>query len=129
MPSSTSAARFITIALLAGCSAFGAYATLGTSSRNGLFEALSKAAGSEVKAKSKHFPGGPTPYKLTYTGVTAIDDTLVVLNAFFSVILSDANSQDVSWVLRYLSTQFLAGWLLVYVEGLRRGNKGRIVSW
>lgn len=129
MPSSTTAARFLTIALLAGCSAFGAYATLGTASRNGLLAALRKAAGPAVKAKSKYFPGGPAPYKTTYTGIAAVDDALVVLITFFTVILSEANPQDVSWVTRYLTTQFLAGWVLIYVEGLRRGNKGRIVSW
>lgn len=108
MPSSsrrTTAARLLTIAILAGCSAFGAYATLGTASRNGLFAALNKVAGPDVKAKSKYFPGGPAPYKTTYTGIAAVDDALLVLVAFFSVILSDANPPDVSWLSRYLMTR------------------------
>lgn len=128
--SNTGIARSITIIVLLACSAFGAYATLGTASRNGLFAALTKAAGPDVRAKSKHFPGGPAPYKTTYTGIAAIDDHLLLLISFFTIILdTTTKTQDVSWVSRYLLTQFLAGWVLLSVEGLRRGNKGRIVSW
>lgn len=100
MALSTNTARYVTIAILAGCSAFGAYATMGTSSRNGLFAALTKAAGHGVKAKSKYFPGGPAPYKTTYTGVEAIDNQLLVLIGFFSVILGGGNTLAVSWVTR-----------------------------
>ncbi|KAJ4390952.1 hypothetical protein N0V93_004551 [Gnomoniopsis smithogilvyi] len=121
--------RWLTIAILAGCSAFGAYATFGTSSQNGLFAAISKAVGTNVKQKSKHFPGGPAPYKLTYTGVAGIDDHLVTLISFFTIILDGPKTQDVVWVTRYLLTQFLAGWILISLEGLRQGNQGRIVSW
>lgn len=129
MASPTRIARFITIAILAACSAFGAYATLGTASRNGLLASLARAIGPGVKAKAKYFPGGPAPFKTTYTGIAAIDDQLLLLISFFSIILDTAKTQDVSWVSRYLLTQFLAGWVLLSVEGLRHGNKGRIVSW
>lgn len=121
--------RWLTIAILAGCSAFGAYATFGAASQNGLLAAISKAVGANVKPKSRHFPGGPTPYKLTYTGIAGIDDHLVTLISFFTIILDSPKTQDVVWVTRYLMTHFLAGWMLISLEGLRQGNKGRIVSW
>lgn len=125
----TPAHRWLTILLLAGCSAFGAYATFGAASRNGLLEAITKAVGKDVKLKSKHIPGGPTPYKTTYTGIAAIDDPLLVLVAFFTIILDGPKTLDTVWVVRYLTTQFLAGWVIITLEGLREGNKGRIVSW
>lgn len=121
--------RWLTIAILAGCSAFGAYATFGTASQNGLLAAISKAVGSNVKPKSKHFPGGPAPYKIMYTGITGVDEYLLTLISFFTIILDGPKTQDVVWVTRYMLTQFLAGWVLISLEGLRQGNKGRIVSW
>lgn len=121
--------RWLTIAVLAGCSAFGAYATLSTASKNGLLAAISKAVGSQVKPKSRHFPGGPAPYKLSYTGIARIDDSLLTLISFFTLILDGPKTLDLVWVSRYLMTQFLAGWVLISLEGLRQGNKGRIVSW
>lgn len=129
MSASTTTARFITIALLAGCTAFGAYATFGTAARNGLLTTVRGAAGRDVAPKDKYFIGGPTPYKTTFTGVAAIDNVLAVLIGIFSLILSDANPVHVSYLAKYLLTQFLAGWVLMSVEGLRWGNKGRIVSW
>lgn len=121
--------RWLTIAILAGCSAFGAYATLGAASQNGLFAAITKAVGSDVKPKSKHFPGGPAPYKLSYTGIAGIDDHLLTLISFFTIILDGPKTLDMVWVTRYMMTQFLAGWVLISLEGLRQGNKGRIASW
>lgn len=125
----TTVHRWLTIAILAGCSALGAYATFGAASKNGLLAAIGKAVGSDVEPEAKHFPGGPTPYKTTYTGITAIDDTLLTLIAFFIILLDGPKTQDTVWVSRYLMTQFLAGWVLLTLEGLRKGNKGRVVSW
>lgn len=121
--------RWLTIAILAGCSAFGAYATFGAASKNGLFAAITKAVGPDVKPKSKHLPGGPAPYKLSYTGVAGIDDHLLTLISFFTIILDGPKTLDLVWVTRYVMTQFLAGWVLISLEGLRHGNKGRIASW
>lgn len=115
--------------ILAACSAFGAYATFGAASKNGLFAAITKAVGAGVKPKSRHLPGGPTPYKTTYTGVAAVDDHLLTLIAFFTLLLDGPKTQDAVWVSRYMITQFLAGWVLLTLEGLREGNKGRVVSW
>lgn len=129
MPSSTTAARAATIALLAGCTAFGAYATFGTAARNGLLAAVRGAAGRDVAPADKFFYGGPTPCKATYTGVAAVDNVLAVLIGVFSIILSDANPPYVGYLAKYLLTQFLAGWVLMSVEGLRWGNRGRVVSW
>ncbi|KAJ4405915.1 hypothetical protein N0V82_010227 [Gnomoniopsis sp. IMI 355080] len=121
--------RWLTIAILAACSAFGAYATFGTASQNGLLAAVAKAVGANVKPKARHFPGGPAPYKFNYTGIERIDNHLVTLISFFTIILDGPKTQDMVWVTRYLLTQFLAGWALLSLEGLRQGNKGRIASW
>lgn len=121
--------RWLTIAILAACSVFGAYATFVTADKNGLLAAISRAVGRDVNPKFKHFPGGPKPYKFTYTGIAAIDAQLTTLISFFVLILDAPKTLDTVWVSRYLGTQFLAGWLLLTLEGLRKGNKGRAVSW
>lgn len=129
MASTNSTHRWITIAILAACSAFGAYATFGTAANNGLLDAIGKAVGPDVKPDAKHFPGGPKPYKITYTGIPAVDDHLLTLISFFVLLLDAPKTQDMVWVSRYMVTQFMAGWVLLSLEGLRKGNKGRVVSW
>lgn len=121
--------RALTIALLLACSAVGFYATLLTGAQNGLFAAIGKAVGRDTSPKLKHFPGGPTPYNFAYTGFAAIDDQLSTLIAFFVLILDGPKTLDTVWVSRYLTTQFFAGWVLLSLEGLREGNRGRVVSW
>lgn len=127
MASSTTALRILAISILISLSAFGAYCTFGAAAKNGLFAAITKASG--PNAEPKYFPGGPVPYKTTYTGIAALDDKLVTLIAVFTAILDGPKTEDVSWVSRYLMLQFLAGWTLISLEGLRQGNRGRIVSW
>lgn len=122
--------RILTALLLLGCAGLGAYGTFGSGYQSGLFAALTKGVGADVKPRNKHFPGGPRPYKLSYTGIAAVDDQLAILIAFFTVLL-DAPGQSVEtvWTVRWLMTQFVGGWVLLVVEGLRRGNRGRVVSW
>ncbi|KAF3768093.1 hypothetical protein M406DRAFT_350904 [Cryphonectria parasitica EP155] len=117
-----------TLLILGGCSAFGAYATIGTGLRTGLFAALRKGAGPKVAAESKRYLAGPEPYKTTFTGLPFIDNQLCTLVGFFTVLLDGPKTLDVSLVSWYLFTQLLAGWILVSLEGLRQGNQGRIVS-
>lgn len=119
--------RPATIAILAACSAFGAYGTLVAGFNNGLFDSITKSTGHDVK--DKYFPTGPAPYKMTYTGIEAIDEYFVGLIGFFIYIIDGPKTWDVVLVYWYLISQLCAGWMLLSMEGLRLGNRGRIVSW
>ncbi|EXJ76355.1 uncharacterized protein A1O5_00863 [Cladophialophora psammophila CBS 110553] len=69
---------------------------------------------------------GPTvaPMKQTYTGIGVIDKQLTVLVSFFYTAI-DGNRADVSLSFLYLGGQVLAAWVLIMVEGLRNGNRGK----
>ncbi|ETI19342.1 hypothetical protein G647_09174 [Cladophialophora carrionii CBS 160.54] len=71
---------------------------------------------------------GPTaaPMKQTYTGIGALDKQLTVLVSFFYTAI-DGNRADVSLSFLYLGGQVLASWVLVMIEGLRNGNRGKFV--
>ncbi|OQV00520.1 hypothetical protein CLAIMM_06003 [Cladophialophora immunda] len=71
---------------------------------------------------------GPTsaPMKQTYTGIGPIDKQLTVLVSFFYTAI-DGNRADVSLSFLYLGGQVLAAWVLVMVEGLRNGNRGKLL--
>lgn len=100
---------------------------MGAGFNNGLFDSMTKSAGHQVK--DKYFPGGPAPYKTSYTGIQAIDDHLVTLIVFFIYIIDGPRTWDVVLVYWYLMAQLCAGWMLLSMEGLRQGNRGRVVSW
>lgn len=119
--------RPVTIVVLAACSIFGAYGTFVAASQNGLFESITKS--SSYGVKNRYFLGGPAPYKTTYTGLEAVDNQLSTLIAFFTYIIDGPKTWDVVLVYWYLMAQFCAGWTLLSLEGLRRGNRGRAVSW
>lgn len=126
----TSAAfgRALTIGLLLGCAAFGAYGTFGAASQNGLFEALGRASGHHVK--EQHFLGGPSPQKTRYTGIDFIDRHLVVLNAFFVLILDGPATWDVTVAYWVLMAEFCAAWMFIRIEGHREANQhGHIANW
>ena len=126
---SSTVSRAATITILATCAAFGAYGTFGAGFKNGLFDSIARSVGHEVEVKDKYFPGGPAPYKTTYTGIEAIDGQLVTLIAFFTYIIDGPKTWDAVLVYWYLMSQFCAGWTLLSLEGLRKGNKGHVVSW
>ncbi|KAK7743270.1 hypothetical protein SLS53_004355 [Cytospora paraplurivora] len=109
------------------CSAFGAYSTIGTGIKNGLFDSIGRSAGRKVV--DKYFPSGPAPYRTTYTGIEAIDNPLIIIIAFFTYIIDGPRTWDVVLVYWYLMAHFCAGWTLLSLEGLRKANKGRVVSW
>lgn len=121
-------ARALTIGILLSCAAFGAYGTFGAGVRNGLFDALTRSAGSG--AQEKGFLGGPTPYKTTYTGIRLIDNQLVILNAFFVPIIDGPQTWDVTFVYWCLMAEFCAAWVFIRIEGHRGANQhGRVVNW
>ena len=77
-----------------------------------------------------HAPGadipGPTkvPMKQTYTGIRFIDNQLIDLVAFFYTAI-DGNRADVSLAGLDFGGQVVAAWVLMVIEGLRLGNKGK----
>lgn len=126
--SSATLGRAFTIALLLGCTAFGAYATLGTASKNGLFDALGRSAGYHVE--EQHFLGGPTPQKTTYTHIKFIDRQLVFMNSFFVLILDCPKTWDVTVAYWWLMSELCAAWMFIRIEGHREANQhGHITNW
>ena len=69
---------------------------------------------------------GPTvaPMKQTYIGIGVVDKQLTVLVSFFYAAI-DGNRADVSLSFLYLGGQVLAAWVLIMVEGLRKGNRDK----
>lgn len=119
--------RVVTVLILASCAFLGGYGTLGAGFQNGFFESISKAAGQGAAAA--YFPGGPEPYRTRYTGIAAIDNQLVTLIAFFIFIIDGPQTWDITLSYWYLMLHFCAGMCLLALEGLRKGNRGRLVSW
>jgi len=116
----------VVLALLA-CAGFGGYGTLGAGFRDGMFGTITKAT--EAGASTAVFPGGPTPYRTSYTGVGLLDDRLVPLLAFFTFIIDGPQTWDITLSYWYLMAHFGAGMCLLLLEGTRRGNRRRAVSW
>lgn len=108
----------ITALALLLASAFGFYALWGFSSSNGLIEYMPETA-------KILFSDSKDPAILT--GLTAVDDQLKVLVSFFWPVI-DGSSPDVSLEAANFLFQAAALWLLLVVEGLRRGNDWRVVS-
>lgn len=69
---------------------------------------------------------GPTqiPMKQRYTGIKVVDDRLTVLVGFFYTAI-DGNRVDVSLHGLDLGGQVVAAWILMVVEGMRMGNRGK----
>lgn len=106
---------------------FGIYAIFIFSSRNGLFTLLDDAI------YSRTMPGGNGLIKTNLTGIKALDENLLIhLNAFFLRVV-DGNAPDLSLYAFAFTGSFGAAWILITVEGWRRGNAGTLmglyVSW
>ncbi len=119
-------ARAGTVTALLGCAALGAYGTLVTGSRNGLFDSISRATGA---GGAPYYPGGPTPYRTEYTGIEPVDKHLAFLVTFFTLIIDGPQTRDVALSYWYLMAHFGAGMCLLLLEGCRKGNQWRAVSW
>ena len=108
--------------LLVLLSAAGFWTLWGFPYQNGLLNILN-----QEKAPGAVIPG-PTiaPMKQSYTGISAVDGQLTVLVSFFYTAI-DGNRADVSLSFLYLGGQVLASWVLIMIEGLRRGNQGKFL--
>src|SRR6266516_821330 len=77
-----------------------------------------------------HVPGasipGPTfvPMRQKYTGIKIVDIQLTTLVGFFFTAI-DGNRADVSLLGLEFGSQVVAAWMLITIEGMRFGNKGK----
>ncbi|GAD95170.1 hypothetical protein NFIA_077520 [Paecilomyces variotii No. 5] len=102
---------------------FGIYAIFVFSSRNGLFTLLDDAI------YSRTMPGGDGPIKTNLTGIKALDENLLIhLNAFFLRVV-DGSAPDLSLYAFAFTGSFGAAWILITVEGWRKGNAGTLMSF
>ena len=123
-PSNTKSAPWlwVPIVLEIGLSLYGFWTLWGFPYSNGLLKIL----------KSETEPGamipGPTkaPMRQHYTGIKLVDNQLTVLVSFFYTAV-DGNRGDLSLTFLGLGGAVLAAWTLVTLEGLRAGNKSRIL--
>ena len=72
-------------------------------------------------------PGTKQQLGRVYTGVGPVDYQLAVLAVFFWELV-DGSMPNGSLQAFHLAGQFGAAWTIVVIEGLRKGNRGRIVS-
>ncbi len=71
--------------------------------------------------------GTNEPIKTYYSGITAIDDYLGVLDVFFWEMV-DGSFPAGSLFCFHFAGQVLAGWPLLMIESMRNGNKWRVIS-
>ncbi|KAK3348717.1 hypothetical protein B0T25DRAFT_457253 [Lasiosphaeria hispida] len=122
------AALAVAVLAIVAAGVFGAYGTLGIGSYNGLFDSITNAIGHDATNQS-HFPHGPEPYLTSFTGIEAIDRTLMGTIAFFTFIIDGPQTWNVTLSYWYLMAQYSAGMTLMNLEGWRRSNYWRVVSW
>lgn len=72
-------------------------------------------------------PGTQEPIKTSYTGIELVDSQLGVLALFFWEMV-DGSRPNASLFCFYFGGQLAAGWSLLILEGLRNGNRWRIIS-
>ncbi|KAF3008389.1 hypothetical protein E8E13_000243 [Curvularia kusanoi] len=122
----------VAVGLILGCALLGGYTSMFTSYQYGYLDALRNCVSSlPSKACILDMSGAVTP---SITGVNAIDDLLNILFQFFSQGLRTdphVEGTDLEALLAfvYLAAQFGGAWYIIALEGLRRGNKGSILSW
>ena len=68
----------------------------------------------------------PAPMKQRYIGIGVVDKQLTSLVSFFYTAI-DGNRADVSLSFLYLGGQVLAAWVLISIEGIRNGNRGKFL--
>jgi hypothetical protein len=88
--------------------------------QNGLLTSLL-----ELQKPATYLPGsGMVAARHHYTGFKLLDDQILTMVAFFWSAL-DGSRADVSLVCLEIVTQAMATWVLVTIESVRMGNKGK----
>ena len=104
-------------------SAVGFYFTWTLLMNNGTADQMKRVRG----VGPQLLPGTQEPIKTTYTGIEWIDYQLGVLTLFFWEMI-DGSRPNASLFSFYFGGQLAAGWCLFLMEGLRNGNRWRIIS-
>jgi len=115
--------RTLVLVVLPLLSVLGAYGTWGLGGRNGLFGGIIDI----VKQQDALFPGSTAPLLRKYTGIGSIDRQLQILVIFFSPVVDGRNGDLVLFSILGAG-QFGGAWVLLMMESLRLGNKGRMIS-
>ena len=118
--------RTVLLPLIGACALVGGYAGMYTAAKNGTIQSIRNSAN---RPDNPYISGGVHPFRQTYTGLSLIDDQLLVLVPFFAYILDCPHGWDITALSWYLLLHFFSAFALLYLEALRRGNAGRAVSW
>lgn len=95
----------------------------GFSYTNGLLQILTEHC--EPAAQQLSTTG---PKRTVYTGIGPVDGQLTTLITFFYTAI-DGNRPDVSMVGLDFVGQIIATWMLMVLESLRKGNRGKLLTW
>jgi hypothetical protein len=93
------------------------------SAKNGTFGFIENYTNTKIPM----YPESDEPLVTRYTGIQGVDARLVVLVTFFAPVVEGNNIPIILYGL-FGFGQFGAGWTLLVMESLRRGNRGRVVS-
>jgi hypothetical protein len=118
--------RGILLPAIATCALVGGYAGMYSMSVNGLMDTMKSTA---MRPVDPYVPGGVSPFRNKFTGVALIDGWLNMLVPFFAFALDTPHSWAVTASGGYLLTAYFGACCLLFLEGSRRGNAGRSVSW
>ncbi|KAF7504493.1 hypothetical protein GJ744_002173 [Endocarpon pusillum] len=82
-------------------------------------------AARDIQKPGGNLPGSElVPARHRYTGVGVLDKQIKIMTGFFWPAL-DGSRADVSLVFLEITTQVIATWILLTIESLRVGNKGK----
>jgi hypothetical protein len=113
----------VALFLLPILSIVGFYCLMLQAGANGTFDKITEI----VKSEAPVFPGSREELITKYSGVKFIDEELAILVTLFAPVVEGAN-KSLSLFLRFGFGQFGAGWTLLVMESLRKGNQGRAAS-
>jgi hypothetical protein len=107
------------------CSVIGIYGTYYLAEHNGTFDYMRAL---QRRSSDKHtLPLTEEPIRKFYTGIDTIDKQLQVLAVFFWTMVTGDNPAASTQIVHFAG-QFAAAYVLVVLEAMRYGNKGRIIS-
>ncbi|KXJ97597.1 hypothetical protein Micbo1qcDRAFT_8845 [Microdochium bolleyi] len=117
--------KYFLIPVFVACALFGFRASILTIPGTGFGLAIRALGAGKVAA----LPGAPKPFLREYTGVGALDRTLVGLVAFFSALIDGNVDQSTVAFAIWGLAQFGAAWTLLVLEARRNGNRNSLLGW
>lgn len=108
---------------LLGLSAFAFYITWGASLSNGTLDRMLHIRGAAVPC----IPGTHEPLRLRFTGIAPIDYWCTIMVLFFWEAV-DGSHPTTSMNGIYFLGQLVGIWTLVWVEGIRRGERHMVAK-